>query len=385
MTDTDLRDLFRAAAPDQDLQDPAAIDRAWRDGTRRRVGSRVGVVAATAAAAAIVTGVAVLASPGGRVAPAPAPSTSPTPSATASATGQAPVARPAGEYAGAPIWWAPSAVEEADLPVLPVAGLPAVINLEGAEVVGSVGEPVVALFAGRGERVLALTESQRAVEIDISRLEPVTDEEGNGRTPLSHASLSGDRLRAFFVQDSSIEVLDLMTGAWTTVDTPDWLAEGARWLMTNQIWVPDALGDDSSGVVHSLDGETSVADVDWVQGWTGADEPWGPVAVGRAGTAQAAFLAGGVSGGSVSNPQALMVDRHGDRTALALDYGFGGDGTRSKGCCLPLGWIGGDTVLFSSSSTEGQRILAWDVGTEDVHLVSEIVGRVSIAQLADLS
>lgn len=381
MTDTDLRDLFHAAALDLDRPHPEAVDRAWRDGSRRRAGGRAAVLGSIAATAAVVAGVAVL-DPGsaGRVAPAPAIDS---PTSTPSSNGPAPVAEPAGDYAGAPVWWAPSAAEEAALPVLPSAVLPPVIDLDAAEV-GTIGEPVVALFSGRSERAFALTASQRVVELDISELATVADESGNVRSPLSFYSLSSDQRHAFFIQESSLEVLDFLTGEWTSIDTPDWLAEGARWVMPDEIWVPESLGDDSSGTVHQLEGGTTLADVDWVHGWSGPrGGPWGPVAAARAGTAQAAFLMGPVPGGSVSNPQAIMVERGGERFVLALDYGGGEGGTRGKGCCLALGWLDRFTVLFSSSSTEGQRILAWDVGTEDVYLVSEILGRGGIAALAD--
>ena len=388
MTDSDLRDLFHSTTPGLDGHDPAAIDRAWRDGTRRRTGTRAAVAGTIAATAAAVTGVAIIDGPSGRTAPAPpvsSQSPSPTSTPTTTVTGP-PVAQRVGEYAGAPVWWAPSVMEEAGLPPLPQAPLPAVIDLDTTRV-EDVGEPVLALFSGRDERAFALTSSRRLVELDTSPLEPVSDEAGNGRNPLSSYSLSSDRRRAFFIQKSSIEVLDFVSGEWTSIDTPDWLAEGARWVMADEIWVPESLEEDSRGTVHQLDGGTTIADVDWVRGWTGPnDESWGKVVASRFGTAQAAFLGAPVPGGSVSNPQAVMVDRAGERFVLALDYGAPGEGgTRGKGCCVALGWLDRDTVLFSSSGTEGQRVLAWEVGTDRVWRVSEIMGAVSIQALADLS
>ncbi|UUZ57763.1 hypothetical protein [Nocardioides sp. B-3] len=288
MTDTQLRDLFHSVAPSLDGSDPAAVDRAWRDGTRRRVGVRTAVIGSIAACAAAVTGVALVGGPDGRVAPDPSvdsPTSPPTPPVTGP-----PVAERVGKYAGADVWWAPSATDESSLPPLSVAQLPPVIDLDAAKV-ESVGEPVVALFSGRGEQAFVLTASQRVVELDISGLDRVADESGNVRSPLSSYSLSSDGLRAFFTRESSLEVLDLLTGEWTTIDTPDWLAEGARWVMPDEIWVPESLGEDSNGTVHQLSGgDTSFAAVDWVRGWTGPDdEPWGPVVFGRGGTARAAF------------------------------------------------------------------------------------------------
>ncbi|MEO5663682.1 MAG: hypothetical protein ABIR39_10375 [Nocardioides sp.] len=384
MTDTDLRDLFHDAAPSLDGPDPAAIDRAWRDGTRRRVGTRTAVIASVAASAAAVTGVALLDGPAGRVAPAPSVD-SPTSTPTSTPNPNAHPAERAGTYEGAEVWSAPSPIEESKL-LLGPAPVPFVIDLFAASV-DEIGEPVVALFSGRGQRAFALTESDRVVEIDTSRLEPLTDEAGNGRNPLSYYSLSFDGTSAFFIQNSSLEVLDFVTGEWTSIDTPDWLAEEARWLMADKIWVPTALGEDSGGTVHSLTGGASMtSNVDWLHAWTGPnDEPWGPVAAGRNGTAQAAFTRMALPN-RTTNPQALMITRDQKRYVLSLDdLGANDGGTRMKGCCLALGWFDEDTVLFSSSSTEGQRVLAWDVGTDRVYLVSDILGPAGITALADLS
>lgn len=391
MTDRDLRDLFQSAASDLDHHRPAhhdlsAIDRAWRDGTRRRVAARAAVVGSIAATVAVVAGVAMLDEPFDRAAPGSPDDRISSPTSTPSPPSQGPpVAERAGDYEGAHVWWAPSAADEPSLPPLADNPLPPAIDLATAEV-GDVGEPVLALLSGRGVRAFALTASQRLVEIDTSRLDPVTDEAGNGRSPLSPYSLSADRRRAFFIQRSSLEVLDFETGEWTSMDTPDWLAEGARWVLPDAIWVPESLGEDSKGTAHRLDGSSSSVDVDWVQGWTGPDdEPWGPVASSREGTAQAAFVRGPIDGGSVSNPQAVMVDRDGGRSVLVLDFGRAGQGTRSKGCCVALGWLDADTVLFGSQSTEGQRILAWHVDTPDVRRVADILGPGRITSLADLS
>lgn len=385
MTDSALRDLFHDAAPSLEGPDPAAIDRAWRDGTRRRVGARVAVVGSVAATVAVVTGVALVGGSDGRVAPDPsvdAPTSTPTPPVTGP-----PVAEQVGKYAGADVWWAPSVTDESSLPPLSVAQLPPVVDLDAAQE-EAVGEPVVGLFSGRGERAFALTASQRVIEIDTSRLETLTDEAGNRRNPLSSYSLSADRQSAFFIQKSSLEVLDFVTGEWTTIDTPDWLAEEARWMMPDQIWLPSRLGDDSGGTIHPVGpGVTTTATIDWVRGWSGPDDqPWGPVVFGRGGTAQAAFAGLDlVSPTRFAAPEVIFVDQRGERSVLAFDRGPGEEGTRVKGCCIPRAWIDEDTVLFSSVSTEGQRILAWDVGTPTVHLVSDIRGPASLTALADLS
>lgn len=383
MTDAGLRDLFQTAAPEPGRQDPAAVDRAWRDGTRRRTASRAAVVGSVAATAAVVVGLAVLNGPVAEVAPAPAPG-GPTPKTSSSTEESVPVAERSGEYDGAPLWWSPTVVEESSLPPMSVASLPPVIDLGDASR-GPVDEPVSALFWGWEGQVFVLTASQRVVELDTSRLEPVTDEGGNSGSPVSSYSLSADGRRAFFVQVSSVEVLDLVSGEWTSIDTPDWRAEGARWFMDG-IWVPDQLGENVGGTVYPLTGGGGTpADVDWVEDVARPGEgTWGPVVTDGASTAQAVFLRGGVSGGRVSNPQAIVVERGADRLVLALDYGGTDEGIRPKGCCVALGWLDRGTVLFVSTGSKGQRVLAWDAGTEDVYLVSEIVGRGSLFAVAGL-
>lgn len=286
---------------------------------------------------------------------------------------QVPEAARAGSYAGASVWWAPSPADEPALPPLPDSPLPAEIDL-GAVPVGEVGEPVVGLFGGRRDEAFVLTVTGRVVRVGTARLGRVADEDGNVRSPVSSYGLSPDGRRAFFVQESSLEVLDFLTGEWRTIDTPDWLAEGARWVTGDEIWVPLRLGEPSGGTVHGLDGEETSADVDWVQAWSApGDEAFGPVASAPDATAQAFFLRGPVDGGSVANPQAIIAARGDQRSVLALDYDSAG-GARPKGCCLALGWVDDDTVLFASASDHGQRLLAWDVGSPRLYRVSEVLG-----------
>lgn len=287
--------------------------------------------------------------------------------------GAVPEATRSGSYAGAPVWWAPSPADEADLPLLPDSPLPAEIDLDAVPA-GEVGEPVIGLFGGRRDEAFVLTVTGRVVRLGAPRLDRVADEDGNVRSPVSSYGLSPDGRRAFFIQESSLEVRDFLTGEWTTIDTPDWVAEGARWSDDDEIWVPTRLGETSAGTIYSLDGDAVAADVDWVQAWSApGDQPFGPVASAPDSTAQASFLNGPVRGGTVGNPQAFLASRGTDRSVLALDFSSE-EGARPKGCCLALSWIDDDTLLFSSASDHGQRLLAWDVGTPRLYLVSEVRG-----------
>lgn len=292
-----------------------------------------------------------------------------------------PEATPAGTYDGAPVWWAPTPPEEADLPVLPDSPLPAKIDLATATA-GEIGEPVLGLFGGRREEAFVLTVTGRVVRVDTARLEQVADEHGNVRSPVSTYGLSPDRRRAFFVQESSLEVRDFLTGEWATIDTPDWLSEGARWVTDDEIWVPTELGETSGGTIYGLDGDTSSADVDWVTAWSApGDQPWGTVVSAPDATAQAVFVRGPIRGGAVTNPLAIMASVGEERSVLALDYGFDQGWTRSKGCCTALDWIDDETLLFVSGSDQGQRLLAWDAGTSRVFRVSEVLGRGWVAAI----
>ncbi|NYJ00098.1 hypothetical protein HNR19_000796 [Nocardioides thalensis] len=293
----------------------------------------------------------------------------------------APQATPGGTYAGAPVWWAPSPADEADLPLLPDSPLPAEIDLSTATG-GEIGQPVLGLFGGRRNEAFVLTVTGRVVRVDTSRLERVADEGGNVRSPVSSYGLSPDGRYAFFIQESSLEVRDFLTGEWTTIDTPDWLAEGARWSGEDEIWVPIRLGESSAGTIYGLDGEAVAADVDWVQPWSApGDQPFGPTVSAPDSVAQAAFLRGPVRGGTVSNPQAIVASLGTDRSVLALDFGAGTRDVRPKGCCLALSWIDDDTLLLSSASDSGQRLLAWDVGTSRLFRVSEVLGEGWVAAI----
>jgi len=276
------------------------------------------------------------------------------------------------DYRGAHVWEAPPAEVELDLPRWTEPSLPEVLDLGTAQA-GLPGTPAHGLLTEDG-RVFALSGTGALTELDVSRLDRVSDEGGNRLDPVSTHSLSPDGARAFFVQESSLEVLELATGRWQTIDTPDWLAEGARWVAPDEIWVPDALGSRGAGTLHGLDGSVGPANVRWQDLGFGQEneDGWGALATSRDRLAQTMFLAGPVDGTGVSNPEAVVV-RTGERVDVLTMWPMA-TATRQKGCCEVLGFLDDDTVMFASKSTEGYRLLAWRVGTEEVFLVSRLAG-----------
>lgn len=374
MTDHDLRDLLHDRV--SDLTSPDLSATAWHRAARLRRRRRAMVAGGVAAAVAVVGVVAASVedrTAGDRDGVPPAssvPSGSPDPDQE----GGAPRATRMDDYRGAAVWEAPPPEDELALPRWPEPSLPEVID-PGAAATDVPHAPARGLVAD-GRRVLTLGEDGALSELDLARLAPVSDEGGNRLSPVTAYSLAPDGRHAFFVQEGSLEVLDLLTGRWQTVDTPDWLAEGARWTSDDEIWVPDALSSRGSGTLHDLDGTVSQAMVSWLGVGFGDEEPWGPVAATGGRVAQDMFLAGPVDGTGVSNPEAVVVETGGRYDVLTMWPA--GSATRQKGCCEVLGFLDDDTVLLASRSSEGSRLLAWRVGTPEVFLVSRLTGSASL-------
>lgn len=374
MTAQDLHDLLHDRVADVTTADlaPDLPATAWRGATRRRTRRRTTAVAGAAVAVLVVGAVVAGIEDGRDGGPDGAPASSvPTPSGGSDDAAAVPTATRMDDYRGAGVWEAPPAEDELDLPRWTGSPLPEVIDLTTATT-RPAGVPARGLVA-EGSRVFALGEDGSLSELDVSGLAPVSDEGGNRLSPVTPYSLSSDGTRAFFVQERSLEVLDLVTGRWQTVGTPDWLAEGARWASADEIWVPNELSSSGAGTLYGLDGSVSMANVHWVElGFGTVDDTWGAVASTRDRTAQTVFLPGPVDATGVSNPEAVVV-RTGARFD-ALTMWPAGTATRQKGCCEVLGFLDDDTVLFASRSTEGYRLLAWRIGTADVYLVSRFAG-----------
>ena len=364
MTTEKLRDLLHEQVSDVTMTDLSTA--AWRDGQRIRRRRGIAVVGGTAAAAvAVAAGVSVLGDEPGRRPTGPATSTPPpTSEPTPTPSG------PDGRYAGVPLWVAPRVAEEAALPRLEGTGLPAQIDLSpGAPSAAGIDRAVAVLGVwpdGDLSRVVAVGADGGSYDVPVDgTLEAVSDEQGNVISALTQESLAPGGRRAFFVQERSLEVYDFRTGEWTHIETPPWLAEGARWLTDTEIWVPQRLGDTGSGTSYDVDGGAPlVSMVRWLgMTWpgSGSGEAFGPLKSTSDGLAQSHFLSDGTD--------AVVTVVDGRPRVL----GFDGLDERWKGCCPVVGWSDGDTVLFESRSA-GARVLAWRVGSHDVRLVSTIVG-----------
>lgn len=389
MTDQRLRDLLHEQVADLEPSDLSGA--AWA-GARRIRQRRVAVVAGSAVAiVAVVAGSLVLARGDG------GEPTDPAPTPTTEQSVQSASVEPGRDYRGAKTWWAPSSAAEMDLPLLRGTPLPDEIDLAEGAPAHPAGVRAVAVYQLAGEsvapgRVVVIGADRTSYSLDVGRLDRVTDEQGNALTPLMAESLAPDGKHVFFVQDSSLEVYDLMAGTWATYDTVPWLAESARWISDTEIWAPGELGaPDGPGTSYDVTGsgrDTTLPEVPRV--WDTADEPWGPVRVsGGGGVAQAAFLAE-----AAMDPKGVPT---GGLDALAARVGAGAvqllvmpgpDSGRWKGCCPVVGWLDDETVLLQSRSNTS-RILAWRVGTPDLQRVSRLVGwepgqEVPVGSFADL-
>lgn len=372
MTEQRLRDLLVDLASDVPPPDDGRIGAAWNEARWRR--RRGQVLAAAGVAAALVVGAVGVAgtSSDGR-GPTPAersPATSPT--AVESTPPSSPRA-PDASYGGVPVWWAPTAADEAGLSWFGSV-LPRSIDLSPGRSPVVPGEPALAVLtvqeaeSARPLRFVVLTPDGETHELAASHLRAVRDEFGNAAalTP-PNGGLSPDGRHVFFAQQSSLELYVFASGTWITIDTADFAAEGARWLDPGTIWVPSGLGR-SSGTTYGVDGRvvsTDVRHTDPSLGVTTADEPYGIWVDSGDAVAGSYFLQGPVDGGPYTNPEAVVA-RKGDRRAvLAL-----GINDRSKGCCPVVGWLGDSVVALES----GDRVLAWDIVTGTLSRVSELVG-----------
>ena len=236
MTTERLRDLLEERVSGVEAEDLSA--RAWaradgvrrrrrigrrrhRRGGRARGGRRVAVLDDRPSATNVPTG-------------RPTSSLTPTtvPPEPASAT---PRASFAGEFRGAPFWWAPPAKEDARAPVLAVPGLPDQLSMADEDPVTTPPARVDAVFA-TGKQRYRLLSHDRLLSVDLSdRLGPVADAGGNALSPLTSDSLSQDGTRVLFVQPEGLEVWDLPTNTWESFPMSVEEAEQAAWSMDGHL------------------------------------------------------------------------------------------------------------------------------------------------------
>ena len=352
MTTQRLRDLLDERVADIDGPDLAGP--AWQraDGVRRR--RRTVAVGAAAVAMVAVAGTLAVVDqrdPGER-SPSGRPTSTSTP-ATPEPAPATPRATLAGEFRGAPFWWAPPAALDADLPVLQVPGLPEELSMGTAPYAGNPPDHVDAVF-GMGKQQYLLFSDEHFTSVDLSgRLGPVADEGGNEFSPLGAGSVSPDGTQVFFRQPGHVEVWDLPANSWRTVPIED--VEWTTWTRDGRLGHghadgrPDPWDRGDHEYAFPVSGpDDTAAELDWMgEGVSApmANEP-----------------------GRYANPEFLAAGTPDAPELLAF-----GDG-RSKMCCVPVAWFSHDFVLFSASAPDGAyRVLAWRVGTPDLYRVSEYV------------
>ena len=383
MTTRRLHDLLEELVTDAASVD--RVDAAWERAASTRRRRRLAAVAGTTVAV-LALGTALLNLPDPSSSPPiTTPSETPsgtTPSPPPSTESPLPSSPPDTTYAGAGVWWSPTLADEADLPWLEddspfpreidlSEGAPEAAGLERALGAFSVFE----VESGALRRVVLLAPDGSTRSLDTSRLGPVEDEQGNaGLSPLASGSLAPDGRHLFFVQNSSLELYEPATGSWRTIDTPDWIAEGARWLDADTVWVPAELNGTTGGWTYGVDGRRIASATPEEETVLLGDDSqvYGPVKSEAAASAQSQVLAGPVEpvpAGNVSNPAAVVVRKGRELFALALDSA-GRAPLRSKGCCPVAGLLDANTVVFESSG----RLLAWRIGSHDVRRVTEVTG-----------
>jgi hypothetical protein len=379
MTEQTLREALNDIA--SDITGPDLVDAAWAGATRRRRRTGIAVTGGVAASVALVAvGATVVGStPDAGPDPAKTPTGDPSPSVPSPSVPSPSVPSESGrldatDSEGNPVWLSPSVAEEATLPWLTQSVLPRTLEVGD----GPRNEPLfssaVAVFLvgdvdadAAPSRAVVIDRDGGISSIDIGHLDPVRDENGNAAAQLP-AGLSPDGRHVAFTQNSSIEVYEFGAARWQSVDTSDWLAEGARWLDNETLWVPDVLGGDV-GSTYSLGGALTARDVRW-RGAEPSPDGYGPTKLNSAGRyAQSQFSSSSVKvGGQTWGGLEALVVRTGERRQL-LAYWPPYEG-RSKGCCEVVGWFDRDTVAYRS----GDRILAWRLGTDFHFRVAEMAG-----------
>jgi hypothetical protein len=366
MSEQRLKDLLEELAADVPYPDGQDIDAAWQAARRRT--RRVSVLAAASAAVALIVGTTVVF--GTRTGDDSLPPGNGTPSPASSAPERT---EPDAMYGGVPVWWAPPAAAETRLQWID-SKLPKTVDVGPGQPLVEPGESALGLFAvndleaGRPVRFIVLTATGDTRELPARHIEGNRDQGGNaGALMPFNGGLSPTGRHVFLAQQSSIELYDFASGTWTTIDTPDWLAEHARWLDAKTIWVPN--GPDSDvGSTYGIDGRLLDPEVRHSESdiqLTAADQPYGIWVDAPSALAGTYFLHGPVKGGPYGNPEGVVA-RVGNKTSiLALSV----DG-RGKGCCPVVGWLGDDMLGFES----GGRVLAWKVATGAVYRVTDVVG-----------
>lgn len=357
-----LRDLLHETVADVTADDTA--DRAWRIGTRRRRRRTLArLTVSTAMVLAAFGGTALVSEHHGN-------------------NSDSLASRPDAHYQGRPVWFAPSLEEENSLRQLPNSPLPSVVDLSAsapdlATHPLSRAAAAYAVVSDSGvERVVLVGPKGELRTLDISRVKPMKDPEGNQKVDAGPAMLSPSGETLMFPQDPGIDLFDIETQTWRWLYTiPSNSTWGAVWDDSGNIHVPT--GDN---YVYSID--PNYPPTDWRLGDTVATIPYGesqPYGIYRMGNGVAQSYS---PGADVPQPAALgLSPRQSDWLGVAAGFMgreqvlvFPAELGRQKSCCQVDAWVGTKVLLFDSRSSDGVRVLGWEIGTHRFWQVTKVVG-----------
>lgn len=389
MTSTDLGTLLDQAG--EHVREPDLAEASWRTAAaqqrrRRRVGA--GAAAAVTAAALLVVVV-----PGLREdhpTPAPTPSTSPQLHRTRE---------------GMPYVMAPRYGTESTLPVID-AGLPPVVSLRGriyplSEVkLRRVAAVVLKPLGADRYRPVLIGPQGSDIEVESVTLTMPPGEGLHQNLPLSAGAVAPDGHRVVFPDITGITVVDTESGVVSRVPVP---AAGGRladagWAVgADAVVASDGRGswliDPTRRTIRELRLQAPAGHYSIEQGGAGSTvlrtwnaagmtvataplraprvDPWlGPESDTLGWVAQAVFTNTEGSEPIPTSYQGILTVQ-GDVPSTARLLAMPND-NRFKGCCQPLGWLGGVHLLYTTRGQQGTWLLSWDVVTGRVERVSKV-------------
>lgn len=303
-------------------------------------------------------------------------------------------------------------------------GLPTSITLDPRRALKLSAAPVdraVALLqAGEDQTTVYLLGSDRKLRVlDTVALKAPEDEFGNAQGVLDSTSLAPDGKRAAFAQRDEVVIVDLTTGRVERLRV--------RGFNENVLWQPDAVGliveqanatylvdvrgakrqtyasFDSMATVGqvtdnivrlgSADGDGSAVSR-WTLGggpisktplptpWLAVDS-WYGTGWRNGGLVARSLFAPKVLEPSGAGEAAVVVDVASGKVVRALLFPRTPDNAvvgRKLQCCEVRGWAGPDTVVVQSPN----RLLAWNVRTGALRIVTQMSPGVGTVSLADL-
>ena len=375
MTEPDVRDLLVELADSIEVPDLAST--AWdRSVTRRRRRTTVGV-GAVAAATAIALGAVQLraddASTGGPTHPSPTTSQR---------------SEPAGPTLdGFSVAVAPRLADEA---TLPIAGspLPSAIDLSAPNP-SVVDEPLLYAVAAFGiakvvgdntrfDGVMLIGPDGELRHLDANRLQPMSTPSGDGFLPFTAGSLSADGTRLAFAQPDGVAVFTIPTGEWSefSFTVTDTEALDLHWVGNDSVRLGlTTLSLETGQATRDRIGSPLYGTGLAVEYWWGAERTYGDKHARGAAYLDEQVPVDGVD----RNPPAVVAAGGGIASLLLIPD----QQPRWKNCCAAAGWLDAETVAYESTfsrdpyttrPSQVTRVLAWDVSTGAVELVTTVNG-----------